>query len=369
MRPALARMAAAVRGVIGAASLVSALAGAGAPASWRWLVPALAALIAWTALYAVVAWTRGLSGWLVGADLLVSSALFISIGHLVAAPAIAGTDNWVSNIASMAVVTAQLAGLPAVAIPGSLLVVASSAVGARLAHAAGGGLQAAILITTQGIVAAAVMAAAMRTERSAIRAFSGLQRAQQDAEVALARLEDERAQWRFVHNGPLTVLSVAADTITVPGGNLRQRAAAVLEDLSRLAGGTGDGAGQYRLDERLAQVLLWYQPPLQVTASLTACLVPGQVAAAFSGGVGESLENVRRHSGTSRASVELRDGDGTVTVTVSDEGRGFDPARTSGRGSGVPEGITALLQAAGGTAAVRSSPGAGTVVVLEWRRG
>src|SRR5689334_24793806 len=57
-RSALARMAAALRGVIAVVAVASALLGAGPPLLWWWLVSALVAVACWTSVYVAVAWTR-----------------------------------------------------------------------------------------------------------------------------------------------------------------------------------------------------------------------------------------------------------------------------------------------------------------------
>lgn len=370
MRAALARMVAALRAVVGVAVVLSALLGAGAPLSWWWLVPALIAVTGWTWVYVVVAWRHGLRAWLLGADLLLTAALCLAIGHLVPAVAVPGTVNWVSTTASMAVVSAQLAGLPVVSVPAGLLVAASAVAGAQLAHSPGGGMAGGILLSTQAVVAAAVMVVAMRTERAAAGAFAELQEARAAAALAAARREDERAQLRLVHNGPLTTLTMALHAEAGrPGLLLQQRAAAALQDLPRLAPGVAVRDGQASLDERLAQVLAWYRPLLTVAAELPSCLVPGYVAEAFAGAVAEALENVVRHAETGRVAVRLADRGHEVEVTVTDWGRGFDPAQPPGGGFGLREDLAGRMADIGGTADVRSSPGFGTVVCLGWRHG
>jgi hypothetical protein len=370
MRAALARMVAALRAVVGVAAVISALLGAGGPLSWWWLMAALFAVTSWTSFYVIVAWARGLKAWLLGADLLLTAALFLAIGHLVPALAVPGTANWVSTIASMAVVSAQLAGRPAMSVPAGLLVAACAVVGLRLGHSPDGGRAAAILLSTQAVVAAAVMVVAIRTERTAVRAFAELAEAQAVAALAAARRADERAQLRLVHNGPLTTLTMALHAEAGrPGSLLQRRAVAALQDLPRLAVGVAARGGQVSLDERLDQVVAWYQPLLTVAAELPSCLVPGYVAEAFAGAVAEALENVVRHAGTGQAAVRLTDLGHEVEVTVTDQGRGFDPAQPPGGGFGLREDLTGRMADIGGTAVVRSSPGAGTMVCLGWRRG
>jgi signal transduction histidine kinase len=375
MRAGLARMVAGLRGAMAAVAVVSALVGAVRPVSWAWLAPALALVTGWTSVYVLVAWKRGLRAWLVAADLVVAAGLSLAVGHLVPAAVLPRTTSWVCQIASMTIVSAQLGGAPAASVPGGLLVVASLVAGQRLAHSADGGIPVLTTLTTQVLVAAAVMVVAMRAERIAVRAFTGLQEARAAQTLALARREDERAQLRVVHNGPLTTLTMALHARDgVPSATLRRRAAATLDALPRLVADADavTGAGEdtdTRLDERISQVVVWYEPPLRIAVGTHPCSVPAKVADAFTGAVAEALENAARYAGTDQAAIELRESGGTVQVTVLDHGRGFDPAAVRVAGFGVREDLTGRMAAVGGRAVVRSSPGSGTVVELAWRRG
>jgi signal transduction histidine kinase len=387
MRASLARMAAVLRAATVAVAVVAAIVGAVPPVSWAWLGPALAVLLAWTPVYVAVAWTRGLRPWLIGADLALAAALGLAIGHLVPAAALAGTASWVDIITYMTVVSAQLAGSPLLSVPAGLLAVAAFVAGQRLAGSADGGLTALTALTVQVLVGAAVMAVAMRVERTAVRAFDGLQEAQAAAALALARREDERAQLRMVHNGPLTTLTMAlhAGPAGRPTVTLQRRAAAVLAALPALGvgaaavggtgGGTGNGGGAAeapaRLDQRLAQVVAWYTPSLRVTANLREALVPALVAEAIAAAASEAFGNIVGHAGTDAAFLDLTVDADAVRVTVVDHGRGFDPAAAPapGHGFGLREDLAGRMDAVGGRATVRSSPGRGTTVELTWHRG
>ena len=370
MRPAIAKLVAALRAGVGVAAVASGALAGGAPLSWRVLAPALALCAGWTACYVTVAWTRGLRDWLVGTDLLFAAVLCLAIGHLVPASALAGSTSWVSLIAAMTVVSAQLAGKPLVWLPACLAVAAAMFVGSRLAHSQDGGLYAGGLMVTQSVLTAIVMIIVLRGERSAVRAFADLEHAQAAATLAAARRDDERAQLRMVHNGPLTLLTMALHSAAErPSAMVRLRAAEALAALRDMTVTTTSAlAGQVRLDERLAKVTAWYEV-LEVATDLEPCLVPADVADAFAGAVAEALENVVRYAGTQRATVLLREEDNVVRVTVADDGRGFEPALVSGLGFGIREDLEGRMTAARGSSAVRSRPGAGTEVHLEWARG
>jgi signal transduction histidine kinase len=101
---------------------------------------------------------------------------------------------------------------------------------------------------------------------------------------------------------------------------------------------TGSGDGIYRLD------------PAMATAVLDA--------------LGAALENVVRHSGTTVAEVELVYAPETITVMVTDEGVGFDPAKVAGDRLGIRASIEARIATVGGTVQLWSAPGSGTSIVM-----
>lgn len=76
----------------------------------------------------------------------------------------------------------------------------------------------------------------------------------------------------------------------------------------------------------------------------------------------EAINNVARHSGATRARVELRRVENTLSATVTDNGRGFDRA-TQEPGLGL-QGMAERTLLVGGTVAFDSVPGGGTVVEL-----
>ncbi|GAP50188.1 sensor histidine kinase [Streptomyces azureus] len=77
----------------------------------------------------------------------------------------------------------------------------------------------------------------------------------------------------------------------------------------------------------------------------------------------EALANARKHAGSSVAvGVSLAYADDMLTVSVRDDGPGFDPGAVHG-GYGLA-GLRARAVEVGGTAEVRSAPGAGTVVTV-----
>ncbi len=88
--------------------------------------------------------------------------------------------------------------------------------------------------------------------------------------------------------------------------------------------------------------------------------IPEPVRLAVYRTVEEALANVARHAGTSAAAVHVELGDGALTVTVSDAGRGYDP-NTARDGVGLRS-MRDRAERLGGTLAVYTAPGHGTTV-------
>ncbi len=76
----------------------------------------------------------------------------------------------------------------------------------------------------------------------------------------------------------------------------------------------------------------------------------------------EALTNVARHSGADKAWVDLRSTDGLVSLTVSDNGKGFDPERDRDVRHFGLDLMGERAEATGGSIEVRTSPGGGTHV-------
>jgi signal transduction histidine kinase len=76
----------------------------------------------------------------------------------------------------------------------------------------------------------------------------------------------------------------------------------------------------------------------------------------------EAVQNAVKHSGADEVSVELGVSSRWASVTVSDDGRGFDAARTgSGRALGLA-GMTERMRLVGGWLNIDSAPGSGATV-------
>jgi len=79
----------------------------------------------------------------------------------------------------------------------------------------------------------------------------------------------------------------------------------------------------------------------------------------------ESLTNVARHAKASRVEIQVARADGRITLSVTDNGVGFDPDDDAQPKSYGLVGMRERAYLLGGTASIQSSPGKGTAVRLE----
>ena len=79
----------------------------------------------------------------------------------------------------------------------------------------------------------------------------------------------------------------------------------------------------------------------------------------------EALTNVLKHARATRVSVTIADTDGGVTLTITDDGTGFDPTETARHALPGHLGMRSMqerAEVAGGRLEVESKPGAGTTI-------
>jgi PAS domain S-box-containing protein len=92
-------------------------------------------------------------------------------------------------------------------------------------------------------------------------------------------------------------------------------------------------------------------------------LVPALESAIFRI-VQEALNNIRKHSESTRARVELYENGNMLRLIVRDWGRGFDPKQVSRERFGL-QGIRQRARLLGTTAVIESTPGKGTVITVD----
>ncbi|MFL1381683.1 MULTISPECIES: sensor histidine kinase [unclassified Nocardiopsis] len=102
--------------------------------------------------------------------------------------------------------------------------------------------------------------------------------------------------------------------------------------------------------------------PVTVEVQGTPRELPGDLQVCLLRTAQEALANVRKHAGADRVALTLAHTDVGTRLTVTDDGRGFDPA-VPAAGNGLP-GMLHRARAVGGGLDVDSRPGGGTTIRL-----
>ncbi len=121
--------------------------------------------------------------------------------------------------------------------------------------------------------------------------------------------------------------------------------------------------------QRLADLCRANHVTFAVTGSPQETVLPGPTAQALLAATAQAIQNSSTHAGAdARCQVSAHLSAPRVEVTVSDTGRGFDPAAIPSDRLGVRTSILARMEAEpGGSAQVHSEIGVGTTVTLSWQ--
>ena len=206
-------------------------------------------------------------------------------------------------------------------------------------------------------------------ERSAFAAAANAIREEEKTRVA-RELHDELAQ-------SLTALKMDTNWVRDNGAANPQAAVAKLSEMLAMLDGTIAATRRIAADLRplllddlgLVPAIDWlagnftarHGVPCKVTASEDLELAEPYATAVFRI-VQESLVNVGKHAGATRAAIRIEDVKWGIQVTVEDNGRGFDTAAPRKPGSLGLLGLKERADLVKGTVRVLSVPGQGTRV-------
>jgi signal transduction histidine kinase len=330
-----------------------------------WLGALLTVLCLWSVFFTWWVRRSGLAMALVLADAAVIAVLALAQQHLVPAVLIKDDTSWVLPLACTSVYMLQIALQPWLGLPAAALVVAAYGFGS-------GDPADAWLLVVETIVAAGLVAVIRGGARDADSVVAAGLETERQIRAEEARRADEREQHRQLHDTVLSTLTmVAAGAFAGPSPALTAQAARDLRVLQGLAD-TPDAAAEPGGRAALADL----GPKLEQAAASTGDLavrlelapvsLPSPVAEQLAACAGEALRNIARHAGTSQAELAVTGDAGWAIVKITDHGRGFDPAAIPASRRGIRESITGRMLAAGGQATITSQPGAGTTVTLSW---
>jgi signal transduction histidine kinase len=338
-----------------------------------WQLAALGGLAAWSVIFLGTAVAYGLWLPLVVCDVAIVALLLLAQPRLVPVSAVVDETTWAIMLAGTTIYVAVLATGQ---VTGLLL--ATGVIAAYLAGVPAETSQTRDLVV-QGLAVSAIMWLLRRGGRRADAVVASRNRDRRRALLAAARRADERDHRSQMHDSVLATLTmVASGAVAADSPALRKDARRALAVIEVFSGNPLDDAPVdllSRLEDLVADVSR--KPGTQdVDVKLSApgryggrVEVPGRVAAAFTGAVGEALRNVAHHSGASRAVVRVERRVESVTVTVTDRGRGFSTDGVPAARQGIRYSIVERMALVGGSATVMSRPGAGAEIVLRWPRG
>ncbi|WP_245997226.1 sensor histidine kinase [Streptomyces armeniacus] len=368
------RFAAPVRGV--ALVVISSFALLSVPSS---ALPLGLGLFALMLAGAAVDWCSGLTG---RAPALASGFAVVRVVAVCATQEWTGgpPNLWALNTLTTTAITLQWEWPPAITVPvtAGLLAMNLAATGADGAEVLVPRLVFECLLARLGFVLlrrSGRRTDALRERRAALERTEAL---------SLARHRQEREYLALLHDtAAATFLMVA---VQGEGADPQQVAAYARRDLTVLTGAAGGATAQdspVDLAASLHAVAARSRVHVEVVEvhqrneaqvyernegqdHERAGCVPASVALAFVRAVREALVNVERHAGVDTATLGMTLGQVRVTVEVSDHGAGFRPDDVPLFRRGIRASVVERLATVGGRVTVRSHPGGGTTVRMEW---
>lgn len=342
-----------------------------------WLVVVGGGLLGVAALMPLYAWSqRGVRG------LAATYAGLVLAGFLTwplawRAPGAALTPPWLWVCLGLAIVGVAVSlSIPMGAV---YAVVAAFVIGVVRLTPSGGGVSVlqAVQDTLWAVGQPAALLLALGYLRDAVAALDE-SRSRSDAARADAALEEALAAERarldaIVHDEVMTTLVTAAHSPDVPDARLAGQAQHALDSLAaaELSAETDRPVGGDQLARLVADVVRSVAPLASVRADvMPGAEVPTDVARAVAQAAREAALNTDRHARADHVVVAVAvatTGDEvSVRVTVRDDGVGFVVDDVPSGRLGIRLSLRERLRVVGGRADVRSSPGAGTTVELEW---
>lgn len=337
------------------------------PGNMRLAVSAvMTGLTLWSWLYARRV-TAPVGEWLTWADIAILAMLSLTMKWTVPDDWIAAGQSWLVPFVSFAAVSYQFYAPLRSGTAGAAALAAAMVGGLVIAMPAGSWSDS--LITASWSLILCLLGRMLRLlvergGRAARQAAEELEVLRREQQVAQAVRSDERRMLDTLHDTAASTLLMVGlgGTAWDDRRTLVDRAArdlAVLESLPdqlparesliRAIESACDGHGiEVRIDVGAEQ--RW----------------EGAVVRAVAGATGEALRNAARHAGVDTANVRVRVDHGRMLVEISDHGKGFEPESVRPGRRGMRESVVRRMTEVGGSAAVESAPGAGTIVRLRW---
>ena len=224
-----------------------------------------------------------------------------------------------------------------------------------------------VLAAIATVMAAAVRWQAAKTDFANEELIaSGIKSAQSQAlELEQSRLD------ALVHDSVLTTLLIASKAQTPKEIHLaRDSATEALRKLDSDNASTeiGSAITQVSFFEALRNRIRDVYPSFEVSLQQTNnSLLPQLVSEALTEATLQAVDNSTKHGGGSaKRSVSLQGQGKGLKIVISDTGKGFRPSKIPKDRLGIQLSIIGRVKSVGGRVFIRSEPGKGTDVVLEW---
>lgn len=195
---------------------------------------------------------------------------------------------------------------------------------------------------------------------------SGIKSAQSHA----VGIEQQRVD-ALVHDSVLTTLLVASKAQTPQEISLASQAAtdAIRKlNLDQTSAAESSPVTQVSFFEALRIRIREVHPEFEVTLSQTNdSRVDDSVSEALTEATLQAVDNSIKHAGSAtKRSVSLQSDGRGLKIVISDNGKGFRPSKISKDRLGIQLSVIGRVKTIGGRVFIRSEPGKGTDVVLEW---
>lgn len=279
-------------------------------------------------------------------------------------PQLLYTNSVPQVIAGVAVITCAIAQPPRVSFPAALTITAAYMAGC--AQVVGWGQAVHIpMLYYMLAVEWAITTVLVLTARTVARRVDQARSENHDAAlrdaIAAAVRDHELEHMALVHDTAASTLHLVGEGAQVSPERIAAQAS---RDLALLAGEPAGLGADSATDvaAAIAAETRHSSTPVEMTG-LARLVLDGRTANAVVAVVREAITNADRHARATCIVIDIS----PSTVTVTDDGVGFDPINTT-LGHGVAESIVGRMRRANGTASVQSSPGNGTVVTVNWHK-
>jgi signal transduction histidine kinase len=218
---------------------------------------------------------------------------------------------------------------------------------------------------------------ALRQARDEVRALSAHFEDQLDEERKRIAMDvhDEVGQLLTAMKHEIHLLRTRGDGAAAPGHRL-DRLSELVDNSIEVTRNVAMNLHPPALDLGLTAALEWLAEDFELRSEIPCGVrtrggevsLDGRQATALFRVAQESLTNVARHAAARHVQIDLREGPGGLTMTIRDDGRGFDLDAAQAQGHFGLLGMRERAWRIGATLDIDTQPGKGTAICVALRR-